>query len=762
MKYVGKSIQKVDSIALITGKPVYTDDLAPKNCLFVKLLRSPHAFAKVIEVDCERALKLPGVENIFTYKDVPKIRFSRAGQSHPVASPNDSLIIDEYVRYIGDAVAIVAAKDERTADEAIKLIKAEYEILEPLLDFEKASSSEIIIHPEEDFLQNIDFNSEVKRNIIGRIYEEHGDLQKTFGECDEVVEETYYIQAQAHSAMETHRAFSYYDEYGKLTTVCSTQTPFHVRRMISMALELPLNKVRVVKPRVGGGFGAKQTSSAEVYTSFVTFKTGKPSKMVYSRKEVFTCTNSKHQMRIRMKIGASKDGKIKAVEMEALSNTGAYGEHSCTTLGLVGGKTLPLYNKFIEAQKFDATVVYTNIPTAGAFRGYGATQGTFAVESTVNKLADKLNIDPTEIRKINLIEAGDISPFLSREHSLPPVALTSSSLLKCIERGKELIEWDKKYKNKNIVDNKIKSVGMAVCMQGSGISGIDTANVVIKLNEGGSYTLMHGASDIGTGSDTALSQIAAEILETPVENINVNGVDTDYSPFDPGSYASSTTLVTGSAAKLAAEDLRNKIIALAAAYFETDIENINFDGEYASFENKNISLEDLSYVALSSKYKAHLEGKGFYGLNISPPPFVAGFAEIEIDLETGKVTPVKFIGVVDCGTVVNENLARVQAEGGFSQGIGMALYEDVKYLKNGRLATDSFMQYSIPTRADVGEILVDFVPSYEPNGPFGAKSIGEVVNNTPSPAIQNAIYNATGLHLTRLPMSSEDILMGTL
>ena len=695
---------------------------------------------------------VPGVECVLTYKDVPNNRFTLAGQSYPEPSPYDRLILDKTVRYVGDEVAIIAAKDEKTAMKAMKMIKVKYNVLTPVLDMEKAIDNESIVHTE-DVHCNFDIGMERERNIVSKHLYEKGNVEEELSKCDVVVEDTYYTQAQSHGMMETYRAYNYLDHMGRLVVVSSTQIPFHVRRHLSRALDIPSSKIRVIKPRIGGGFGGKQTACVEIFSALVTLKTGKPAKIIYDRKETFTCTTSRHAMKLNVKVGADKDGTIRVIDIDALSDTGAYGEHASTTFGLVGEKTMPMYGK-LKAARFKGNVVYTNKTPAGAFRGYGATQGCFAVEATINKLAAKLNIDPVEVRLKSIIKEGEVSPAYDKH-------LNSVALDRCINKGKELIKWDEKYPCKEISPTKVRSVGMALTMQGSGIAGIDTASIEIKLNDDGNYTLLTGSTDMGTGSDTILAQMCAEVLETTMDKIVVNSADTDSSPYDPGSYASSTTYVTGMAVVKAATELKDKIISLGAERLGLAKEAVEFDGEYVKSLNgdKSISVFDLAVDVTVGPNKNQLVGYATHGSPVSPPPFIAGFVETEIDKETGKVDIVDYVAVVDCGTVINKNLAKIQVEGGIVQGIGMALYEDVVYGERGDLASNTFMQYKIPTRKDVGNIIVDFEESYEPTGPFGAKSVGEVVVNTACPAIENAIYNGLGINLNTLPMTPEKVFM---
>ncbi|MBB6217847.1 CO/xanthine dehydrogenase Mo-binding subunit [Anaerosolibacter carboniphilus] len=755
MNFVGKSIPKIDGMAIATGKPVYTEDMAPPNALVVKLLRSPYAFARIRAIDTSKAEKLENVACILTYKDVPDTRFTLAGQSYPEPSPYDRLILDEIVRYVGDEVAIVAATDEETAEKAMKLIKIDYEVFEPVLDFEKAIDHPSIIHAETDLHCNFDIGMQKGRNIVSSQKVEVGNVEEELEKCDVVVEETCYTQAQAHGMMETYRAFSYLDHTGRLVVVSSTQIPFHVRRQLSRALKIPASKIRVIKPRIGGGFGGKQTGAVEMFAAIVTLATGKPAKIIYDRKETFIATNSRHAMRLKVRLGADKEGYIRVVDIQGLSDTGAYGEHASTTFGVVGQKTLPLYNK-TQAVRFMGNVVYTNKMPAGAFRGYGATQGTFALETAVNKLSERLNMDPTEVRLKNLMKEGETSLVSDG------VKLGSSTLHKCIEKGRELIGWRDKYPRQEVGDHKVRALGMAVTMQGSGIANIDTASAEIRLNDDGNFTLLIGSTDMGTGSDTILSQMAAEVLETSIDNIIVHAADTDISPYDPGSYASSTTYVTGMAVVKAAEDLKKQIIESGAAILEVSTDEVVFDGQTVMtvYEDKKITLEKIAELqVLGFGGKRQLVGNATYGSPISPPPFIAGFAEVEVDKETGKIQLIDYVAVIDCGTVINPNLATIQAEGGLVQGIGLAMYEDVRYDEGGRMTTNSFMQYKIPTRKDIGNIRVVFEESFEPTGPFGAKSIGEVVINTPAPAIIDAVYNAVRVRLTDLPITPEKVFL---
>ena len=754
MKYVNQPIRKKDAMALVTGKPVYTDDIAPKDCLVVKVLRSPHAHAEILEIKKDIAEKLPGIVCVLTYEDVPQKRFTMAGQTYPEPSPYDRLILDKRVRFVGDAVAIVAGETEKAVDQAMKVIKVKYDVLEPVLDFHEAKDNPILVHPEDNWQALCPVGADNKRNLCASGLEEHGDVDKVIAESDVVVENTYHTKAVQQTMMETFRTYTQMDTYGRLNIISSTQVPFHVRRILSNALDIPKSKIRVIKPRIGGGFGAKQTVVAEVYPAIVTLKTGRPAKIIYTREESLIASSPRHEMEIKVRIGANKDGHIRGIEVKTLSNTGAFGEHGPTTVGLSGHKSIPLYSK-AEAFRFQYDVVYTNKMSAGAYRGYGATQGIFAVESAINELAVKLNMDPVALREMNLTREGDVM------HAYYGETANSCTLDRCLERTAEMIGWKEKYPCRVMPDGKIRGVGIAMAMQGSGISSVDTGSVSIKINDDGFYALTIGASDMGTGCDTILSQMAADCLDCSVDDIIVYGVDTDVSPYDSSSYASSTTYVTGMATVKACQTLVDKMKAYGAEKLGCSVDDVEFDGEkvYSLKDGSSISRKDIGNAIMCAGENA-LFATEAHSSPVSPPPFMAGAVEVEVDPETGSVKLIDYAAVVDCGTVVNPNLARVQVEGGLVQGIGMALHENITYNEKGELAENSLMQYKIPTRMDMGKLRVEFDSSYEPTGPFGAKSIGEIVINTPAPAIAQAIYNATGLRFTELPITPEKIAMG--
>lgn len=755
MNYVNQPVRKKDAMALVTGQPVYTDDMAPKDCLIVKALRCPYAHALIEEVRMDAARKVPGIACILTYKDMPNDRFTMAGQTYPEFSPYDRLILDQRMRFVGDAAVIVAGENEKAVDKALKLVKVKYRVLEPVLDFHKAKDNEILVHPEDNWESRFPVGADNKRNLCANALEEQGDVDAVLEDCDFTVERTYHTKANQQAMMETFRTYTYLDHFGRLNVVTSTQVPFHVRRILGRALGIGASKVRVIKPRIGGGFGAKQTLVTEIYPAIVTMKTGKAAKMIFSRYESQICSSPRHEMEIKVRIGANREGIIRAMDIYTLSNTGAFGEHGPTTVGLSGHKAIALYRN-TEAYRFAYDVVYTNQMAAGAYRGYGATQGIFAVESAVNELAEKLHMDPVALREKNMTKEG--GTFIGYDGG---TEVTSCALDRCMARAKEMIGWDEKFPRRHMENGKVRGVGVAMAMQGSSIAGVDVGGATVKLNEDGSYTLSLGATDMGTGCDTVLAQMAADTLGTNFDNIVVFGVDTDISPYDSGSYASATTYIAGKAVVKACENLRARILSMGASMLEIPKEEAEFDGTVVRDpkSGKEAALEEIGIRGTFGNNDA-LQVTENASSSISPPPFMAGMAEVEVDRETGSVEILDYVAVVDCGTPINPNLARVQTEGGIAQGIGMALYEDIQYNARGQMMNNSLMQYKIPSRLDVGKIRVDFESSYEDSHPFGAKSIGEIVIDTPCPAIAAAVYNAVGVRICEMPITPEKVAMG--
>ena len=751
---INQPVRKKDSMQLLLGKPVYVEDIAPKDALAVKLLRSPHANAIVEEINVSVAKKVPGVVDIYTWEDVPKQRFAIAGQTYPEPSPYDRLILDRHVRFAGDVVAIIAAENEKAALKAMKLIKVKYKILEPVLDFHQAKDNEILVHPEEDWLAQVPVGGDAKRNLVASEISGDGDVDAVLADCDEVLEHAYHMRSFNQAMMETFRTYTGLDRYGRLHVISSTQIVFHVRRILSRALGIPKSKIRVEKPRIGGGFGAKQTAVSEVYPAFVTLKTGRPAQLIFTREESQLAGSPRHEMEVRVRLGADKDGHIRGLDLYTLSNSGAYGEHGPTTVGLSGHKSIPLYTGGLEAFRFGYDVVYTNTMAAGAYRGYGATQGIFALETSVNELAEKLGIDPTVIREKNMLREGMKMPAYYGETA------NACALDKCMARCKELFHWDEKYPVRDMGNGKVRAAGVAMAMQGSCISNVDVGSATVKLADDGTFNLIIGAADMGTGCDTILAQMVAECMDCSVDDVAVFGADTDASPYDSGSYASSTTYITGKAVEMACAKLKTQLCGIAAGMLGCSTEEVVFENGRVKQINteKSVSLAEISVKDQVNNDIAAV-ATASHSSPVSPPPYMVGMVEIELDKDTGEVKILDYVAVVDCGIAINPALARIQTEGGIVQGIGHTLFENITYDRNGRPIESSFLQYKVPTRLDMGHLRVEFENSYEPTGPFGAKSIGEIVINTPAPAIAHAIYRATGVWHRELPITPEKILM---
>ena len=751
---INQPVRKKDSMQLLLGKPVYVEDIAPKDALAVKLLRSPHANAIVEEINVSVAKKVPGVVDIYTWEDVPKQRFAIAGQTYPEPSPYDRLILDRHVRFVGDVVAIIAAENEKAALKAMKLIKVNYKILEPVLDFHQAKDNEILVHPEEDWLAQVPVGGDARRNLVASEISGDGDVDAVLADCDEVLEHAYHMRSFNQAMMETFRTYTELDRYGRLHVISSTQIVFHVRRILSRALGIPKSKIRVEKPRIGGGFGAKQTAVSEVYPAFVTLKTGRPAQLIFTREESQIAGSPRHEMEVRVRLGADKDGRIRGLDLYTLSNTGAYGEHGPTTVGLSGHKSIPLYTGGLEAFRFGYDVVYTNTMAAGAYRGYGATQGIFALETAVNELAEKLGIDPTLIREKNMLREGMKMPAYYGETA------NACALDKCMARCKELFHWDEKYPVRDMGNGKVRAAGVAMAMQGSCISNVDVGSATVKLADDGTFNLIIGAADMGTGCDTILAQMVAECMDCSVDDVAVFGADTDASPYDSGSYASSTTYITGKAVEMACAKLKTQLCEIAAGMLGCSTEEVVFENGRVKQINteKSVSLAEISVKDQVNNDIAAV-ATASHSSPVSPPPYMVGMVEIELDKDTGEVKILDYVAVVDCGITINPALARIQTEGGIVQGIGHTLFENITYDRNGRPIESSFLQYKVPTRLDMGHLRVEFENSYEPTGPFGAKSIGEIVINTPAPAIAHAIYRATGVWHRELPITPEKILM---
>jgi probable selenate reductase molybdenum-binding subunit len=759
-EYIGKNIGKIDAMALATGQPLFTDDISFPNTLHIKILYSPHAHAIIEDIDTSEAEKIPRVKLILTYKNTPQVLHTTAGQGWPEPSPYDTCMFNKKVRYVGDRVAAVAAETEEIAYEALKHIKVNYKKLPAVFDPEEAMKEGAPVIHDEEGISGV-YNP--KRNIVSHIEVKAGDIEKGFEESDVVVEDTFEMQYAQHCPIEPHATITYLDEYGRLVIRTSTQVPFHVRRIVAQVLEIPVQNIRVIKPRIGGGFGVKQEIILEEISAFVTLKTSRPARLVYTREEEFVSSRTRHPMKVTVKIGAKKNGIFNAIKMYALSNNGAYGTHGLTVTSNTGSKTLPLYNKAPNIE-FIADVAYTNLPVAGAYRGYGATQGYAALEQVVDEIAEKLGMDPAEIRKINHIKAGETSPIfkaLGEGREGVTQYIQSEATDKLLELGTKEIGWYEKIRKPVEDATKVRGIGMALLMQGSGIPLIDMGAATIKLNEDGSFNVLYGGTDIGTGLDTVVAQIVSETLGVKPEQIIVYAADTDVTPFDKGAYASSGTFISGGAVYNAALKVREQILEVTKEIFgEFDTKDFILKDSFVISEKsgKKVSLSEIAYQTLYLKKQQQIMATNSFVSDSSPPPFAAHFVEIEVDKETGIITPIKYVAAVDCGVAINPELAKGQIIGSIVNGIGYALTEEYKFSQTGKLINSNFMEYRIPSSRDIPDIKTILVETYEPKGPYGAKSVAEININGPIPAIGNALYNALGIRIHKLPYTPEKVL----
>lgn len=764
-KTVNQSVRKIDSLALAQGKPLYVADVNMPGMLHAKVLGSPHAHAKITKIDTSKAEALPGVHCVLTYENVPRIIHTTAGQGYPEPSPYDNYILDNKVRFVGDRVAAVAAESVEIAEKALKLIDVEYEVLPAVFDPEKAREPDApIIHDEPEAKVMIPVFYEPKNNHVSHTDFTFGDVEQELAAADHVFERRFVTQYAQHTPIEPHVCLAYHDqsdshESDRIIIKTSTQVPFHARRITAQALGIPVKKLRVIKPRIGGGFGAKQEVLLEQLTTLLCLRTRRPVLLELTRKEEFISSRTRHPYVVWLRAGVKKDGTITAIELKVLSNTGAYGAHGLTVMSNAGSKTLPLYH--MNAVGFVGDTVYTNLPVGGAYRGYGATQAAYGLEVVMDEMAEAIGMDPTEFRLMNHIQPGEGSPVfkaLGEGKEGVEQTIKSCGLTECIKQGRDAIGWfEKRGKSGNGVVKR--GVGLACLMQGSSIPEIDMASAHAKINDDGSFNLHVGATDLGTGSDTVLAQIFAEALDMPVEEVIVYSSDTDMTPFDVGAYASSTTYLSGMAVKKAAEDIKKQIIQVAAQMMDASVGELDLENSHVVHpDGTKLHFGDIAKHALYAENQFQIQSSASHISHESPPPFSAHFAEVEVDTETGKVKVVKYVTAVDCGTAINPKLAEGQTEGAVMNGLSYALTEEYIFHKKGRMLNPTFDDYKIFSMLDMPEMETILVPTFEPTGPFGAKSVAEIGINGPLPAIANAIYDAVGVRLREAPFTPERVL----
>ncbi len=765
---VGKAEPKVDAIKLAKGNPAFVDDIDMRGMLYAKLLTSPHAHARIVDIDDSGALALPGVHAVIHYKNVDRVLYASGGQSYPNPPPYDQVSFDKKVRHVGDRVAAVAAETLEIAEEALNHIKVEYEILPAVFDEREAMNRDApVIHDEADVIDIHD----AQRNIVHHIEAQVGDLDKAFAEADYVFEHTYRVHQVQQCPIEPHIAISYWDADERLVFRTSTQVPFHVRRMVAPLLGLPVKRIRVIKPRIGGGFGAKQEMLIEDIVGHLTIKTGRPVRLELTREEEFIASRTRHPQTITYKSGVQKDGTLTAQKMSVLANTGAYGTHGLTVQTVSGLRGLSTYK--CPNKEFDCYVLYTNIPVPGAYRGYGAPQALYALECHMDEIAHSLGWDVIEFRRQNWVNVGDglnIAPHLGegdKDTVVDVPIVLSSALAECVDLGKQAFEWqrrqDPSWRNIPGKPHLRRGLGMAVCMHGTAIPGLDMGGASIKINDDGSFNVLVGATDLGTGSDTVLSQMAAEVLGVPLEDIIIYSSDTDMTPFDTGAYASSTTYISGTAVIKAAEGVAEQIKERAGLMLDIEEwEQIDLHDRRAwSIDGRSVTLEDIALHSLHQDRQRQIMHTASFVSNASPPPFAAQFVEVEVDVETGQVTVVKLLMAVDAGVVINPLTASGQVEGGMVQALGYAHCEEMAYDEDGRMLNAKFGPYKIYRADEMPELEVILVQTMEPTGPFGAKAIAEIPKDGVAPAMANAIYDAIGVRIREIPYTPERVWQAT-
>lgn len=748
---VGKSEIKVDAKKLALGKPVFTDDYHPEGMLYGALLTSPYAHARIIKIDASRARALPGVHAVLTHEDLPRIKFASGGQSYPQPLPYDQVCLDDKVRHVGDRVAILAADTMEIANQALQLIEVEYEVLPVVVDMEQAmQAGSAVIHDEEDSIGIHDS----QHNIVHHIDAEVGNVDKAFTEADFIFEGEYRTPKQQHVHLEPHVCITYFDDDDRLVVRTSTQVPFHIRRMLSPLINLPIKRIRVIKPRIGGGFGNKQEMLLEDLCAHLTMVTKRPIRMEYSRTQEFTSSRSRHANIIRYKVGI-KDKKMTSAQLYLIGDTGAYGSHGLT-VNMVGGfKGLTLYNP--PNARFICDVVYTNTPSAGAFRGYGAMQCQYGMEVMMEEIANQLGVDVIDFKRENWLKIGEpmyLSEQLGEGRKGVKQALQSSGMQRCVEIGLKATQFrQKRAKYQNQTGRYRKGIGMAVVIHGSGIANLDMGAATIKLNDDGSFNLLIGATDLGTGSDTVLGQIAAEVLCVPLDDIIVYSSDTDFTPFDKGAYASSTTYVSGGAVNKAALEVRKQILEHAAIMLETpDIGLLELKNkQVTSQDGRQLTLEEIALSSLHQINQHQIGATASHVSPVSPPPTAAQFVEIVLDTLTGEVQVERLLMVVDCGRVINPITASGQVEGGMLQALGFALTEEMLFDENGNPLNPNLVDYKIFRANETPAMDVIFVQTNEPTGPFGAKSVAEISIDGVSPAMASALHDASGVWMRELP-----------
>ncbi len=762
-KSVSQPAEKFDDRKLVTGQAKYTADYEERfpDLAHAAVVRSEVPHGRVTAVDTTEAEALDGVYAVLTpWSDaVPAAKYTSAGQSYPEPSPWDMNVLNEHVRYIGDPIAAVAAEDASTAAAAADAIEVEYEEYDHVVDPEEAFDEDAPQLFADDEVENKIVGHDYSRNRMSNIEGEIGDVEAALEREDVHVHETEWETIrQSHAQIEKHTSLAYTDEDDRKVLITSTQVPNHTRRQLAHLFDIPIRDIRVKKPRVGGGFGGKQAMVVEPIPLALSLAADRPVMYEASRDEEFYAMRSRHPMQVRARTAVTDDGSIEAIDLYALSNTGAYGSHGMTVAGNVGSKPMPLYSKVPNA-RFEADIVHTNTPQTGAMRGYGAPQGTLALEGHLDEIARDLDLDPIEFRRQHYMEVGDldeIAGMMGGEGA--ERRIRSCGLDECIERGKEAIGWDDLEQPSE--PHRHRGIGMALSAQGTGVAGDELGAAQIMMNEDGSFHLQVGGVDIGTGADTAFIQIAAEVLGCDEDDIIVKSSDTDNTPFDYGAYASSTTYISGMAVKKAAEDAKERILEWASRMLDEPAENLETrDGEvYSEESGEAVTLEDVGYESVyGHDDREHILGKGTHSTEESPPPFAAQFVDLTVDEQTGEFEVNKLVVAVDCGVAINPGMAEGQVEGANHMSFEMAVSEGITVDEQGRAEVSDFDEYGLPSATETPPIESVLVETHEPTGPFGAKSVAEVPTNTVPPALSNAIREAVGVRINEMPVTAEKI-----
>lgn len=784
LRVVGKVRPKIDGRKLVTGKKAFVEDFLDPDTCVIKMLRSPHAHAYISRIETKDAESIPGVLAVITHENCPDRYYGKAGQGFPEPSPYDSRMFNKKVRHVGDRVAAVVAENEEIAQRAIEMITVSYDLLDPVLTIEDAMSPDapIVQHGKVEYAagapEDLDAYNELAderdgkviiqfpihadphHNIAAGAHGAIGDIEKGFAEADTIIEQTYETSQVQCTPLETHISYAKMDG-DRLVLHASTQVPWHLRRIVAAAVGISENKIRVIKERVGGGYGSKQDILLEDVTAYAAYLTGRPVLYHYTREEEFIGNSTRHPMKITVRLGASKEGKLTAVYMDVKANTGPYGNHCLTVPMNACSKSLPLV--MCDNMKFDVTTYYTNIPPTGAYQGYGAPKGSFALMTALGELAEALDMDPLDLIEKNRVHNDSVLEILKslgegREGTA--VQIKSCGLGPALKQGSQMIDWKKKERSED-PDIRIGK-GTAIIQQGSGLPGLDHSCADIKMLADGTFMLHSGGADLGTGLDTVSIKFAAEVLCVDMDVVSILSGDTDNTPFDTGAYASSGTFFSGSASKLAAEDLKKHILEAASGILEEPAEDLQlaYPGKVVSSKSsRELSYWDIAQDTQAGLGRGQLVGFASFTTEDSSFPYGAHFCQVSVNVKTGAINVDKYYALQDCGTPVNPELALGQIYGGSLKSIGHTLYEDMILDERGVCLTTNLHDYGVPM---ISEVPDDFqavlIPTDDPYGPFGGKSVSEISCNGAAPAIVNAIHDATGVWIRDWPVTPEKIL----